>query len=70
MYKFADLAIARSKRSEKSLTIAYVHGHLCMLFFDIRDFSSLSMSIDLLDGLLRDHPIPNWVPILDYVKAV
>jgi len=47
MYTFADLAIARSKRSENPLTIAYVHGHLCMLFFDIRDFSSLGVDLIL-----------------------
>ena len=41
-----------------------------MLFSEIRDFASLSRSMELLGGLLRDHPIPMWVPMLRYSRAV
>ena len=70
MYQFAELAIARGNRTENPLTIAYVHGHLCQLFSEMRDSGGLSRSIDQLDDLLRDHPIPNWVPIRDSARAV
>jgi len=70
MYQFAERAIARSDRTANPLTIAYVHGHLCLLFSEMRDFRSLSRAIDQLDDLLREHPIPNWVPVLNYARAV
>ncbi len=70
MYKFTELAIARGDRTKNPLTIAYVHGHCCLLFSELRDFSNLSRSMGLLAGLLRDHPIPNWIPLLDYSRAV
>jgi tetratricopeptide (TPR) repeat protein len=70
MYQYAELAIARGNRTENPLTIAYLHGHLCLLFSEIRDFSGLSRSIDQFDELFRDHPIPNFVPVLEYARAV
>jgi len=70
MYQFVELAVARGNRTENPLTIAFVRGHLCLLFSEMRDFSGLSRAIDQLGDVLRDHPIPNWVPILNYARAV
>jgi class 3 adenylate cyclase/tetratricopeptide (TPR) repeat protein len=70
VYRFAGLAMARCERIRNPLTISYVHGHFCVLFSELRDFRRLSGSMDQLDGVLREHPMPNWIPVLEYSRAV
>ncbi|MFT5504884.1 MAG: class 3 adenylate cyclase, partial [Gammaproteobacteria bacterium] len=70
MYEFSELAIAQGERTKNPLTLGYLYGHLCLLFSEIRDLDYLSRSIDRLGSLLRDHPMPNWIPMLEYSRAV
>jgi len=70
MYELAEQASARGQKTENPLTIAYVEGHMCTLFIEMRDFSRLARAIGRFDELLRDHPIPMWVSTLEYSKAV
>ena len=68
MYDAVDLGIARSKKTGNPLTIAYVNGHFCILLSEMRDRDNLSRSIQILDHTLREHPIPNWIHALDYLR--
>jgi len=70
MYEFSEQAINRAEKTKNPLTLAYVYGHLSILFSEMRDSVSLSRTVGLLGSILRHHPIPNWIPVLKYSQAV
>jgi class 3 adenylate cyclase/tetratricopeptide (TPR) repeat protein len=65
-----ESALDRAARLENPLTIAYVNGHVGLLFAEMRDDAGLTRCIATMESTLGEHPMPIWVLSLEYLRGV